>query len=272
MTRRIRRTERFEISLLVTDPAFIQPPRDSQRNWLLNRAVKEFADDLIALDQAANRFVPGADPNAQGVSGLSDLSTRDMAHGDLSDDEIMEDWQIPLMKRMAGIASASGGDVLEIGFGRGVSSGFIQAEGVSSHTIVECNESVIERFRGWKQEYPSADISLIEGRWQDVTDKFEQYDAVFFHTYPLSQDEYVKYVNDSATFAEHFFATASECLRAGGVFTYLTNEIDSLSRTHQRLLFRHFSEFSASLQKLALPIDVADKWWADSMVIVRATR
>ncbi len=263
MTRRIRRTDHFEITVLITDPAFIRPPRDSQRNWLLNRAVREFADDLTALDEIAERYVPGADDQS--------LDT-DFAHGILSDNEIMEDWQIPLMRRMAEIASASGGDVLEVGFGQGVSSSFIQAGGVLSHTIVECNESVIGRFHEWRRDYPKSDIRLIEGRWQDVTDQFQQYDAVFLHTYPLSQEEFVEYVSDSVTFAEHFFATAAGSLKPGGVFTYLTNEIDSMSRGHQRLLPRFFSEFSVSLQELDLPPDSGDKWWANSMVIVRATK
>lgn len=35
------------------------------------------------------------------------------------------------------------------------------------------------------------------------------YDGVFFHTYPLNDDEYVDTVVKSATFAEHFFATVA---------------------------------------------------------------
>jgi guanidinoacetate N-methyltransferase len=263
MTRRIRRTEHFELTLVITAPEFIRPPRDSQRNWLLNRAVKEFAEDLSELDALAGRF-------AEGVSQANDHVDRTQAV--LGDREIMEDWQIPLMSRMADIVAESGGDILEVGFGRGVSASMIQQAGVSSHTIVECNDSVVERFEVWRDGHPGADIRLITGRWEESADRFAEYDGIFFHTYPLNADEYIEYVNNSVTFAESFFETAAAVLRDGGVFTYLTNEIDSMSRSHQRLLFDHFSEFTLSRQKLEIPQDVQDMWWADSMVVVKATK
>jgi guanidinoacetate N-methyltransferase len=262
MSRKLRRTPDFEIVLEVKNDQFIAPPRDSQRNALLNKAMAEFADDLNQVHRLAARFVPGQDT----------LQVQERTHTDLTDDDIMEDWQIPLMRAMAAVATESHGDLLEIGFGRGVSAGIIQEMGVRSHTIVECNESVIERFHSWKAGYPGKDIPLLEGRWQDVTDQFSDYDAIFFHTYPLNEEDYIEQAANSATFAEHFFPTASRFLRPGGVFTYMTNEIDSLSRGHQRALLRYFSSFSVQLQSLHMPVDVRDTWWADSMVIVRAVK
>ncbi len=262
MSRKFRRTSDFEIVLEVKHDRFIAPPREAQRNWLLNKVVSEFADDLNQLNRLAARFVPGLD--------APQIDER--THTELSDEDIMEDWQIPLMRAMASIATETHGDLLEIGFGRGVSAGIIQDMGVRSHTIVECNESVIDRFHGWKAGYPDKDIRLLAGRWQDVADQFSDYDAIFFHTYPLNEQEYVDQAVNSATFAEHFFPTAARFLRPGGVFTYMTNEIDSLSRGHQRALLRYFSAFGVQLQPLQLPSDVRDTWWADSMVIVRAVK
>jgi len=46
MSRKLRRTPDFEIVLDVKNDRFIAPPRESQRNALLNKAVAEFADDL----------------------------------------------------------------------------------------------------------------------------------------------------------------------------------------------------------------------------------
>lgn len=262
MSRKLRRTADFEIVLDVKNDRFITPPRESQRNALLNKAVAEFADDLNQLHRLAARFVPGLDT----------LQVQERTHADLTDEAIMEDWQIPLMRAMAAVATAGHGDLLEIGFGRGVSAGMIQEMGVQSHTIVECNESVIERFHEWKANYPGKDIRLLEGRWQDVTDQFGEYDAIFFHTYPLNEQEYLELVANSATFAEHFFPTAARYLRPGGIFSYMTNEIDSLSRGHQRALLRYFSSFSVHLQALQMPQDVRDTWWSDSMVIVGAVK
>jgi guanidinoacetate N-methyltransferase len=262
VTRKLKRSLEFDVDLQIKDDNFIRPPRESQRNWLLNRAVAEFAGDLRALHDVAGRFVPGVEKQI----------IDDRTQTELSDSDIMEDWQIPLMQRMAAVVTETAGDVLEIGFGRGISAGFIQAGKPRSHTIVECNDSVVDRFQAWRQTFAEADIRLIYGRWQDVVNQMQLYDGIFFHTYPLSEEEYVDQVLKSTTFAEHFFPTAVAHLREGGVFTYMTNEIDSLSRSHQRLLFSYFSSFSLQLVPLALPPDVHDTWWADQMVVVKAVK
>jgi guanidinoacetate N-methyltransferase len=52
----------------------------------------------------------------------------------------------------------------------------------------------------------------------------------------------------------------------------MTNEIDSLSRAHQRLLFQHFSSFSLRIIKLNVPQDIRDTWWIDQMAVIRAVK
>ena len=261
MTRRFKRHKDFEVALQILNDDFIRPPREAQRNWLLNRALGELKMDLEHLDEAARRFVAGSD----------EILRMDRTQAVLSDEEIMEDWQVPIMKAMAEAVTSSGGDILEIGFGRGVASDLIQSRGVRSHTVVECNDAIVARFRLWAAGYPDRDIRLIHGKWQDVVDRFGLYDGVFYHAYPLNESEYVEQVVNSVTFAEHFFPVASRHLRSGGVFTYLTNEADSLSRAHQRLLFRYFSSFSLQLVgPLSLPENSRDDLWADSMVVIQA--
>jgi len=260
--RKLKRTAAYELSLDVRDDGFIRPPRDAQRNWLLNRFLRDAAEDLQALDTVARRFVVGAQ---------RDLPA-DMRAAELSDDEIMEDWQRPLMEAMAAIAVRAGGDVLEIGFGRGVSAGMIQQVGVRSHTIIECNPHVIARFERWRETLTDRDLRLVPGLWQDVIDSLGEFDAVFFHTYALDEDEAVELLESNVTFAAPFFPVAAAHLRPGGVFTYLSNEIDSLGRAHQRLLFEHFRSVQLRRVSLALPEDVRDAWWADSMVVVEAVK
>lgn len=263
MTRRIKRFADFEVLLEITNDDFICPPRTVQRNWLLNQAIGEFSEDLLRLDDLARRFVPGAEGNTM----------QERVGAVLVDDEIMEDWQIPLMEAMAQIVTETQGHVLEVGFGRGVSADLIQRQGVKSHIIVECNDSVIERFHDWRARYADRDIRLIPGKWQDVVDQLGLYDGIFFHTYPLNQEEYLEYVFRSVTFAEHFFPTAAAHLRPGGIFTYFTAEIDSFSRAHQRLVFRYFKEFTLRIvDNLPLPQDVKDSWWIDSMVVIKAVK
>ncbi len=263
MTKRIKRLRQLELSLLIKDDAFIRPPTEKQRNWLLNSALTEFTYDLQMLDELAKRFVPGAEF----------LPTEDRTQALLSDQEIMEDWQLPLMKEMARVVARSHGDVLEVGFGRGVSSAMIQEEGVRSHTIIECNDSIVARFEQWRRDYPDREFNMVHGLWQDTLSGLGQFDGVFFHTYPLNEEDLLQQIGKSVTFADHFFAHAAEHLREGGIFTYLSNEIDSLSRTHQRLLFEHFTTVEMKVVKgLNVPDDVRDAWWSDSMVVVAATR
>ena len=234
MTRRLRRLRDFDVTLEIGNDEFIRPPRDSQRNWLLNRVLDELVDQLRTLDRHARKFVRGSDL----------VATDDRTRAVLGDDEIMEDWQIPLMQALAEAVTPSHGDILEVGFGRGVSSGFIQECGVRSHTIIECNDSVVERFERWRQTYPDRDIRIVHGKWQDTLPDLGKYDGVFFHTYPLNEEEFIEQIAESTTFAQHFFAHAASHLVDGGRFSYLSFEIDSLSRTHQRALFEYFRELN----------------------------
>lgn len=260
MTRRLTRTADYELSLQIRSDAFLRPPRDSQRNWLINRTLRDTAAELEHLNRIAPTMVPGAD-----AAG----NVADRTQSELSDDEIMEDWQIPVMQAMAAEVTAAGGDVLEVGFGRGVGSDFIQAGGVRSHTIVECNDSVVARYRQWRDGYPKADIRLLHGLWQDVMPQAGQFDGIFFHTYPLNEDEFVESVLKTSTFAENFFDVAARHLRPGGVFTYLTAEPDSLSRAHQRALLSRFAEVKLRMiRDLPVPDDTRDALWTRHMVLV----
>ncbi len=263
MIKRLKRLREFDVSVQVKHDDFIRPPADTQRAWLLNNALDEFVDDLRALDRHAARFVAG-----RGV-----LPTGDRTQADLTDDQIMEDWQIPLMVAMADLVTESHGHVLEIGFGRGVSAELIQDRGVAAHTVIECNDHVVRRYQTWRNRYPDRDIRLAHGKWQDVLDGLGRFDGIFFHTYPLTETEFVEQIGSPGTFAEHFFEHAARHLVVGGVFTYLSFEIDSLSRRHQRELFRHFSRIELEVVRdLAIPDDVQDAWWSDSMVVVKAIR
>jgi len=262
MTKKLKRTENFEIALEIKSDKFIRPPRDLQRNTLLNNVVNEFTNDLDALDKIASEF----------VAGEPELFLEDRTQELLTDDDIMEDWQIPIMQAMAEIVGEKHGDVLEIGFGNGTASTMIQEQKANSHTIIECNDSVVERFNEWTTLFDKEKIHLVHGLWQDTIGDLDLFDGIFFHTYPLNEDEYMKYVHGRVTFAEHFFETAAKHLRTGGVFTYFSNEIDSLSRGHQRSLLNHFSSISIKVIDLDIPKDVADTWWAGSMVIVKAVK
>jgi len=254
----------IEISLAIKNAHFINPPRKTQRDWLLNQALGELRDNLRRLNDIAKNFVPGNE---------SKLDEYDIANSNLDEQQIMENWQTPIMRAMAKHVTKTHGDVLEIGFGRGVSADFIQKSGVKSHTIIEMNPHVIEKFfQPWREQFADRDIRLVQGRWQEAVDQLADFDGVFFHAFPMNEKEFMEYVLNSITFAEHFFPTAAKLLRPGGVFSYLTTEIDSLSRRHQRVLFKYFSSLTLNVQPLSIPKDTRDTWYADSMVIVKAVK
>jgi guanidinoacetate N-methyltransferase len=228
--------------------------------------MEDAADEIEHLDRIAPSLVRGFDHQL-------DRDLRDISQEALTDQQIMEDWQTPLMRAMARHAADSHGDVLEIGFGRGVSAEFIQQLGVRSHTVVEPNDhSVHHYFEPWRTRHAARDIRLFHARWQDVDRDLGLYDGIFFHAFPMNEREFAEYVLRSVTFAEHAFGPMAAHLRDGGVFTYLTTEIDSLSRAHQRQLFRHFRTISMHVEPLQVPEDTHDTWWAQSMVVVKAVK
>ena len=49
---------------------------------------------------------------------------------------IMMDWEHPAMSASAAYITEGGGDILEIGFGMGISANYIQSHSISSHTII----------------------------------------------------------------------------------------------------------------------------------------
>lgn len=259
---RRKKNKQFELDLRIVDDEFIAPPSEQQRTSILNKLMAEFEENLRILDRNASDF----------VSAETETFLEDRTDVELTDDEIMEDWQMPLMEAMAETLCSVGDDILEIGFGRGVASGFIQDQKPANHTIVECNPKIFPRMNTWKEDYPDCEITFVEGLWQDVLDDLGKFDGVFFHTYPLNSDEYMKYVVGRSTFAEHFFEPASEHLNDGGAFVYMTNEVDSLSRGQQVALFRHFSTIETKIIDLKLNESVRDSWWSNQMAVVKATK
>lgn len=265
---------KFNVSLEQKNPDFAAAPTTFQKEWMLQRALLEFSDDLSHLDRILPDFIPGVErPEIVDTWGSSEAASDD-TELIIQGQQVMQAWERRLMKRLAEGAAQSHGDILEVGFGMGISASFILDQGVRSYTVIECNKDVISEFETWKKRYPDTEVHLVEGMWQDVTDQLGMYDGILFDTYPLSQEEYLKNeVQGTAyTHAGEFFPLAGEKLRGGGVFTYFTCEIDTLSRGHQRLLLEHFDSFSVSLVKDLQPPEGCQYWWADSMVAVEAKK
>ncbi|MGH9349924.1 MAG: class I SAM-dependent methyltransferase [Vicinamibacterales bacterium] len=269
--RRTLRAARFELTAELRDD-FLRLRSAAQRNWLISRLLEETASDLTHLNELAQRFVAGSErPEIahEWQSSRADLSAGELR---IEGQQVMQAWERPYMEAMAAAVAASHGEVLEVGFGLGISATAIQNAGVRSHTIIECHHDVLAHATAWQAAYPGRDIRLVSGRWQDAIDALGEFDGIFFDTYPLTEDEFNDHMVEDVTFARHFFAAAARHLRTGGVFVYYSNEIDSVSRRHQRGLFEHFRSVTFSVCRPLHPPADCNYWWADSMVVAMATK
>ncbi len=99
--------------------------------------------------------------------------------------QVMMEWERPYMQACIQ-ALAPKGDVLEVGFGCGYASHFIQEFHPKSHTIIEYHPVVAEKAREWAKG--KKNIHIIEDTWQNALQKLEKFDAIFFDDYPLENE------------------------------------------------------------------------------------
>jgi len=101
---------------------------------------------------------------------------------DDKEDAVMMSWETELMKEHARLICHNKGSVLNVGHGMGIVDRAIQANDPRHHTIIEAHPDVLKRLRetGW---YDKPNVSIVEGRWQDVIDKVGPFDGVFYDTY-----------------------------------------------------------------------------------------
>ena len=116
----------------------------------------------------------------------------------LTDDgkEVMMDWEAPIMEKTSEYICQSKGDILEIGFGMGICSDYIQAEGVNSHTIVEIHPQIIEKLKIWAEDKDN--VTIVEGDWHNV-ELSGSYDGIFIDTYEDSDwSDFKAFILDKA--------------------------------------------------------------------------
>ena len=95
--------------------------------------------------------------------------------------EVMMNWEDSIMKASADYICENGGDILEIGFGMGISAGYIQTNNINSHTIIESHPQIIEKLKLWATSKPN--VTIIEDDWYNIKDSLSVYDGIFYDTY-----------------------------------------------------------------------------------------
>lgn len=145
---------------------------------------------------------------------------------------VMEDWETDYMRELAEIATHSGGTVLEIGFGMGISAGYIQAHDIREHLIIEANRQVHNHATAFARSARVRTRALL-GMWESITPLLPDgsVTGILFDTYPLSEEEIHR--NHFA-----FFPEAHRLLIPGGTLTYYSDETEDFSATHLDALLR----------------------------------
>ena len=110
----------------------------------------------------------------------SDKITTKMEEFGDEDVIIMMDWEHPAMSASAAYITKNGGDILEIGFGMGISAGYIQSHSISSHTIIEPHPQMVEKAVEWSNG--KSNVTIISQSWADVTGSLGTYDGIFYDT------------------------------------------------------------------------------------------
>jgi len=127
---------------------------------------------------------------------------------DDKEDAVMMSWETKLMEEHARLICHNKGSVLNVGHGMGIVDGKIQANNPAHHTIIEAHPDVLKRLRetGW---YDKPNVTILEGRWQDVIHKAGPFDGVFYDTY----------AEDDADLKE-FHSHLPRILKEGGIYSF----------------------------------------------------
>ena len=124
-------------------------------------------------------------------------------------DEVMMSWEDSLMSASAAYVTENSGDILEIGFGMGISAGYMHSHSISSHTIVENHPEIIPKAVEWASN--KSNVTIVSQSWYDVKDSLETFDGIFYDAY-----------GDDDMF--HFSSSLSELIKSGTKVTWWNNE------------------------------------------------
>jgi hypothetical protein len=88
--------------------------------------------------------------------------------------------KIPLLnnlhRRYAEVVCKNGGDILEVGFGAGTTSSFIQKQNIKTHTILEINDFFFDKLYTWSQTKDN--VIPLKGDWLTDIPPNKKYDGI----------------------------------------------------------------------------------------------
>lgn len=147
--------------------------------------------------------------------------------------QVMQSWEYNYMKSLAGVVTSRGGDVLEVGYGLGISARLIQrSKRVDTHTVIECHPKVVQYARSeFQQTLDNGRMKIVHGFWEDASRLFpdSSFDGILFDTYPLDGEPRIFHFFP-------FFREAFRLLRPRGVLSYYSDEPTEMSSDHRAAL------------------------------------
>lgn len=120
---------------------------------------------------------------------------------------VMMDWEAPIMAAHAQYVAENGGNILEIGYGLGISARAIQTYSPNSHTIVEIHPDIAKEAQIWANKQRG--VSIVQGDWYGLTKEIQAlgpFDGIFYDAYG---DDNIQYLVEFCT----------SILNKGGRFT-----------------------------------------------------
>ncbi len=95
---------------------------------------------------------------------------------------VMHVAETDVMKEFAKVVTQNGGDILEIGFGMGISATEIQTYNIKSHTIIEKHPEIYKKACEWAKDKPN--VTILHGDWFDMINTLNRkFDGIFHDTH-----------------------------------------------------------------------------------------
>ena len=125
------------------------------------------------------KIIEGCGCSSEGLTA-ADYERR--AKDAIANSYIAHKCDMSLMQAIGKKITEKGGDILELGFGMGITADYVQTNSnASSHTIIEINSYIYEKALEWAKDKPN--VNVILGDWFEVLPTLSQkFDGVFHNT------------------------------------------------------------------------------------------
>ncbi len=123
------------------------------------------------------------------VNSIYEYTDNAIWYGDIP---VMHDAETKLMQDYAALITKNGGDILEVGFGMGISADAIISQGVKSYTVIEKNIHHYNKALAWAED--KSNVTVFLGDWIDVIPTITaKFDGIFHDTF--KDENYEKFLD-----------------------------------------------------------------------------